>query len=134
MFTQADFTSLVVCDLQNSGFMQPLVDHDSLCGTAASYPAGKRCVDDDYVPVNFIKAEVYAMIAAWEASSMKYSDESASNVMPDVQSCCQDFGIYEPIRCTPNFAPPKRFYRTFWRSITRKMLRQHLKNSIDCDQ
>jgi hypothetical protein len=29
---------------------------------------------------------------------------------------------YEPIRNNMNGAPPKRFYRTFWRSITRRLL------------
>ncbi len=30
--------------------------------------------------------------------------------------------IYEPVRLVLNASPPKRFYRTFWRSAARRML------------
>ena len=29
---------------------------------------------------------------------------------------------YEPLRPIANLAPPRRFFRTFWRSVTRRML------------
>lgn len=37
---------------------------------------------------------------------------------------CQEFpaDMYEPVRCIPNNAPPKRFYRAFWRRVTRRIL------------
>ncbi len=85
------------------------------------------CVDDDYVPVNFIPEEVRAMIKAWQLSEQKRRElleaspaMSASNVTAALDAIDQD--IFEPMRSIPNAAPPKRFYRTFWRSITRKVL------------
>ena len=42
-------------------------------------------------------------------------------VMRTVSSVSVDF---EPIRIVMQAAPPKRFYRTFWRSITRRLMTQ----------
>lgn len=30
--------------------------------------------------------------------------------------------VFEPVRCMKNAAPPKIFYRTFWRSVARRIL------------
>jgi len=42
----------------------------------------------------------------------------------DVVSEADQGSIYEPVRLVANAAPPKRFYRTFWRSAARRMLSQ----------
>ena len=42
------------------------------------------------------------------------------------------FDLYEPDRRCTAMGPPKRFYRTFWRSITRRAL-QRAKESIISD-
>ena len=34
----------------------------------------------------------------------------------------QDENSYEPMRRVANPAPPKRFFRTFWRSVTRRLI------------
>ncbi len=38
--------------------------------------------------------------------------------------------MYEPERILPNTAPPKRFFRTFWRSITLRMLDREFNASL----
>ena len=35
------------------------------------------------------------------------------------------FVIMEPTKCISRFAPPKRFYRSFWRGITMRIVRLH---------
>ena len=95
------------------------------------------CADDDYVPVNFIPEEVRAMIKAWQLADQKRrelqeaSPEMSVDVPADSITASQD--VFEPMRCIPNAAPPKRFYRTFWRSITRKVL-EHDKEIIFAQQ
>ena len=130
MPTQDDFTVLTVSDCQNAGFMQKLVDHESFSSSAGSLQSSKRCVEDDeaYVPTNFIKAEVYAMIAAWEACAQKRNEEIQSLSAATSLTHCPDFSVFEPIRSVPDPTPPKRFYRTFWRSITRKLMSHHLES------
>ena len=83
--------------------------------------------EDDYVPVNFIPDEVREMIRAWElAQQERLEHEEAPDAMSteDVQ-VTQDhtsLQVLEPIRYITDAAPPKRFYRTFWRSVTRRAL------------
>ncbi len=40
----------------------------------------------------------------------------------DAASSIPDQSIYEPSRRVPSSAPPKRFHRTFWRSIGKRLL------------
>ena len=42
----------------------------------------------------------------------------------DVVSEADQGSIYEPVRLVAKAAPPKRFYRTFWRSAALRMLEQ----------
>ncbi len=81
------------------------------------------CNDETYVPINFIKPEIYAMIAAWEACELKGLETGESAFDARSEDVC------EPMRCMSNSAPPKRFYRSFWRRITQRML-EHSRKSI----
>ena len=79
--------------------------------------------DADYVPVNFIPEEVFAMIKAWELKQrdlMEVSD--AMSVSRAASSETLRLEDYEPLRVCTQAAPPKRFYRTFWRSAARRVL------------
>ncbi len=83
--------------------------------------------DDDYVPVNFISEEVRAMIKTWELARQKQLElqEASSTTSIDGSTVVRNHAsqeIHEPIRCITDGAPPKRFYRTFWRSIARQLL------------
>jgi hypothetical protein len=75
----------------------------------------KTCDVEAYAPVNCIKPEVYAMIAAWEACEllprMKLVDKESGDTLIDI---CET--------CSTSCAPPKRYYLTFWRSVTRRIL------------
>ena len=37
---------------------------------------------------------------------------------------------FEPLRCIKNAAPPKRFYRTFWRSLARRVVEKSETDSM----
>jgi hypothetical protein len=76
------------------------------------------CMSNVYVPVNFIPDEVFAFLAAWDASKTSSPDgmELDTASIPTSQS------VFEPTRRLNDFAPPKRFYRTFWRSMARRVV------------
>jgi hypothetical protein len=76
---------------------------------------------DPYVSVNFIPDEVFSFIAEWETSTSTAPTPPAcvnlDNVLFPVST-----SVFEPPRRLNDFAPPKRFYRTFWRSVSRRIL------------
>ena len=63
MQTQNDFYSLHAANWHHAG-TKTLDDSDLV---SSSGDAHMESCDEAYVPVNFIKPEVYAIIAAWEA-------------------------------------------------------------------
>ena len=79
--------------------------------------------DEDYVPVNFIPEEVFAMIKAWELKQRDLIEVSDSMSVSRAASS-ETFRPedYEPLRVCSLAGPPKRFYRTFWRSAARRVL------------
>ena len=107
---------------------------DLVCGTfphltSSSTAKKSHSFDESYVPVNYIPEEVYAMIKTWE---LKHKDrmavfDSTSQTGATSSSNAPMIDNYEPIDYDPlrtcsQSAPPKRFYRTFWRSAARRML------------
>ncbi len=72
---------------------------------------------EEYVPVNFIPAEVYALFTAWEKSNL--TTTSLSDHMDFDESS-------EPAQLMPEpaqyMAPPRRYSRTFWKSLSRRIL------------
>ncbi len=74
-----------------------------------------------YVPVNFIPDEVLAYNADWESA---YLSQMGSSDSMDLDSFTVSVsqGVFEPTRRLSDFAPPKRFYRRIWRSMTRRIL------------
>ena len=83
-------------------------------------------VEDDYVPVNFISEEVLAMIKGWQLGYQKRQELKEASVATSMEIEPASFTAAanhdEPMRCIPNAAPPKRFYRTFWKGVTRRMV------------
>ena len=70
--------------------------------------------ENGYVPVNYISAEVMALISHWEASARIKSVCSESKTAAQAS-------LYDPVRgCDASFAPPKKFYRRFWRSLAKR--------------
>ncbi len=130
---QDDFNSLALCS-ESDGFK---LDACSLC----SSPTDRKACDFDankeetYVPVNFIPESVHALLKAWELSELTKRKDvtyfsvctSRTTSSPDVSGSVD----YEPMRCMAKVVPPKKFYRTFWRSIVRRLLEQDKETIIE---
>ena len=71
-----------------------------------------------YVPVNFIPAEAYSLIAAWEASNLPNANLSDRMELDETFS----HNLLEHSQCLEYLAPPMRFNRTFWRSLFKRLL------------
>lgn len=109
------------------------LDFVSRSGSSSSNRA-EGLKQDAYVPVNYFSPEVYALLAAAEASAARHALElDAADMEIDLNGqgpTLQDQS--GPIRAPSSFsgcglssaAPPKRFYRTFWQSISLKLLDQ----------
>ena len=50
------------------------------------------------------------------------SVELENAMLLDTMTHDSDQSIYEPVRLSQTNAPPKRFFRAFWRSLAMKML------------
>ena len=113
-FSQEDFDSLVLPE-------EEILRHHTHHRLETLYATGKTLYEDEsYVPVNFIPEEAITMIKEWqqkraEQKQMSSMNESDEHVPASLLS-------QEPLRTCANSAPPKRFYRTFWRSAARRLL------------
>ena len=63
---------------------------------------------------------MYDFVAACEASCMSSAYSYEYGMDTNVVSVSKD--IFEPSRRMTDFGPPKLFYRTFWRSASRRIL------------
>ena len=110
---QMDFSSQSAPDLRPVACAQDAVGHDEF-GRDDSADSHKAAVLDReaYVPENYISPEVYALLAAAEASAARRTDDLEGAVLNMTENACA-------LLCV---APPKRFYRTFWRSISQRLL------------
>ena len=79
------------------------------------------CMSKVYVPDNFIPEEVRAYLAAWDAFYISKTS-SPDGMELDTASLPASLDMFEPTRRLNDFAPPKRFYRTFWRSMARRVV------------
>ncbi len=114
--TPNDFYSLNAATWQYVG-EKAFGNFDEFSGTGEAYM--ECCEDEAYVPLNTIEPEVYAMIAAWEAfeiSRMKL-DEAAGDALDTTSIFCRESDRLTPCR------PPKRYYLTFWRSVTQRIIK-----------
>jgi hypothetical protein len=130
--SQTTFSFLSVPEWQHAACAQDAVmDHDafSRCGSAKKHKAAKAD-PDAYVPVNYICPEVHALLLAAEASAARRAEvldaEGMEQDMKGHVGMLQDVldGRQDPALAVPRMAPPKRFFRTFWRSITHRLLHQ----------
>ena len=127
--SQSGFASLSVPDLQPIACEQDVMDSDafSRCGSANSAKAAQHD-PGAYVPVNYISAEAYALLAAAEASAARKADAlDAGALERDMHGSCSTlqsvvFELHDPARMLLCMAPPKKFYRIFWQSITWRLL------------
>ncbi len=93
-----------------------------------------------YIPVNYICDEAYALLTACTTSSVPHAHESdASGMEVDVNA--QDptvqnelGGLYDPVRCLSTIDPPKKFFRTFWKSVSHQLLRRWAQTALPSSQ
>ena len=76
-------------------------------------------------PVNAIPAEAYEL-RTWELPHLQHHelDQATDLMATDLLSDCQSGeSVLQPMLwMSVSKAPPKRFYRTFWRSTARRIL------------
>ena len=109
---QEMFESLVVA----GEFEDPM--HDKLSPVDLTNLNGKNITEEDhYIPVNYISEEVVAMIQVWELQRR--------DVM---EVFCTKLEQYAPLMSQKG--PPKRYFRTFWRSIARRVLQCNQNGAI----
>ena len=126
---QDDFSCLQVADTDHSSSL-----HDDLSvkdiysrSCKSAHPEEQPYCDVSYEPVNFITTEIYSMIAAWESCETKRGEPDTGAVESTREM--ESDALYQPLRYVPTVAPPKRFYRRFWRTIARRTL-EHARKSI----
>ncbi len=104
------------------------MDIDSFPCSGSDLQKAPRLNQDAYEPVNYICPEAYALLAAAEASATHSADALDARVMDlgvngsglTLQGPLD--GMYDPDRVLKTMAPPKKFYRTFWISVTLRLL------------
>ena len=92
----------------------------------------EKTAEEFYVPVNFIPVEVYAFIAAWDTANSTSTSQSDGMEL-DGASEPSSQTIFDPPRCLSELGPPKRFYRTFWRSAARRILALSSRGPLKAD-
>jgi hypothetical protein len=109
------------------------MSHEAVSQSGPELLSGPEMLSEDaYVPVNYLSPEVCALVAAAEASAARRALAlGAADMQLDMnaqvstlQNQSAPIGWYHPGISLSSMAPPKRFYRTFWRSISLRLLDQ----------
>ncbi len=130
LLAQDDFSSGLAADHDADG--QPLVDfHEVTTTENGVLPKSESSCEADeiYRPVNFIPDEVHALIRIWELARLRQQESADAVDSMEIESATDSQAkehVFEPIRCLTETAPPppKLFHRTFWRSLTRRMVQR----------
>ena len=90
-----------------------------------------RTTMDADAPIDFIPDIDTTMKIEWQSKlephdmmddSGSFGIKKSTKVLSSAGTITLSLEIYEPVRLCTLAAPPKRFYRTFWRSIARRLL------------
>ncbi len=134
---QDDFSSLGLASGQDAD-SQPLDYHHEFktVERSASGDSKSACeADEIYRPVNFIPEEVYELIRNWELSYLKQQENAHAVDSMETESLLHPLpndSLFEPMRSMLDSAhPPKRFFRTFWRSLTRRIVQRKKESALD---
>ena len=122
-----------VPDLQHIACAQDhdaMMDHDAFPRSGNSNsekPATQDPVNSISPPVNSISLEAYALLAAAEAAAVRRADALDAGVMElDVNGSGWTLqSALDTSEHLPCMAPPKRFYRISWESISLRLLDRH---------
>jgi hypothetical protein len=134
LLAQDDFSALGLAAGKYTNSHSPNDYHEF---TAGDLPSGgslseSACgADEIYRPVNFIPDEVYEMIWTWEISCLKQRELASAVDSMEIDSFSNSRSSDIDYQSIPEFAPPKRFFRTFWRSLTRRLVQHEINSAID---
>jgi hypothetical protein len=104
--------------------LQSAMHHDAGSLSGNSIIATAATLDyAGYVPVNNISTEAYALLAAAEALAARRADAGDLGNNWTMPERALD-GMYNNLCDSQCMPPPKRFYRTFWESVSRRLLHQ----------
>ena len=127
--SQSDFTSLAASakiDLADEFLSADMAEFSRTAGITEGAVSMVKSSDGeptevDLNPVNFTPVEVHALITGWHAStSIAYGPSDGMEL--ESASLPVSQAVFEPTRHLHDFAPPKRFYRTYWTSAARRLL------------
>jgi hypothetical protein len=128
--SQSDFASLAIqTELVNESFNTNeseaiSIAYGNLHASQTDEKSNDTKTSDVCIPVNFIPDEVLAFIADWE--STKSTSLCPCDRMALIPVIPVSQNGFEPVRRLADIAspiaPPKLFYRTFWRSVTRRIV------------
>ena len=133
---QTGFSFLSVPDLQSvcaqGDFNQDIIPRKLNCNAVKEEDV--KCSANKLFNRDSIHPKACALLAAANSFTDLHADALDADVMDlDVSDCPSPLETvsdkYDPERPLPprallRMAPPKRFYRTFWRSVARRLVRQ----------
>jgi hypothetical protein len=133
---QEEFLLFRLDAVQDADF-RPL-DHSftavACAGNGDLLKSENKCEAESFCPADFISDEVNELIRNWELSHSRQQDNAhAVESMESKSFSASSESVYEPLRCMLGAAapPPKRFHRTFWRSLTVRVVRLEKQNAYD---
>jgi hypothetical protein len=135
ILVQANFSSLGL-DVGQDAESRPAA-HTAIERTESgnSIKSESACeADKIFQPVNFISDEVQEFIRNWELSYLRRQERAQSVESMDMavsHSQSNENINYEPMRSLSTAAPPpKRFHRTVWRSLARRVIERQKADAI----
>ncbi len=122
---QVGFSFLSVPDLHPVACTTDAFDQDARSRSANSNSVNSE-KSASFVPDNYICPEAYAFLAAAEVSAAR-SALDAEIIHIDVNGGLSALdsasdGMNDPDGLLSRMEPPKKFYRTFWKSKSRRLL------------
>ena len=123
--SQIDFKSLTFPDLQPAVCDQDAMDHDVFCKYRMSSSKKKTFQDQNAcIALNDAAVENSAACCADVLDEGATGQDFCKKYLPGSTQSASD-GLYDPERVLRSKAPPpppKRFYKTCWRSISFRLL------------
>jgi hypothetical protein len=110
-------------DCKHAGMMTNLVNCDDFSSSGILQKSREDGSKIEQANESHITSEILAFFAEWTANHKI----EQNNMVKQVE-------IMDPSRCAKGDLPaPKRFYRTFWRSLVRKALRDECEAVVTTD-
>jgi hypothetical protein len=117
--------------MQPESCQHEAMDHDAFSRSGSSSSVKSAGMDQDpYVPVNHISPEACIRLAAAEEAAARCADamdasvanlKAATTYRVSTTHSALD-GCRDPLRTLRCMAPPKKFYKNFWLSMSLRLL------------